>query len=49
MTRDAAAGVPTLQAPASDLLLWLYGRVDLDTGTLPDGLLDRFRGLCFTD
>ena len=40
---------PAMQATASDLLLWLYGRVDLDTGTVPADLLARFASLCFTD
>jgi uncharacterized protein (TIGR03083 family) len=40
---------PVLEAAAGDLLLWLYGRVPLDTSALPDGLVDRFRGMCFTD
>ncbi len=34
---------------AADLLLWLYGRVELDTSAVPDDLLARFRALCFTD
>jgi uncharacterized protein (TIGR03083 family) len=42
-------GLPVLRASSSDLLLWLYGRVDLDTGSLPAGLAERFRGLTFTD
>lgn len=48
MTRDAAAGVPTLHAPASDLLLWLYGRTQVD-GEVPADLLGRFRRLSSTD
>lgn len=40
---------PTLEAPASELLLWLYRRVDLDTSRLPQPVLERFRDLCFTD
>ena len=36
------------------LLLWLYGRHgdptgDADAGALDPELLERFRGLCFTD
>lgn len=42
-------GAPVLAAPAADLLLWLYGRADLDTGDVPEDLLARFRALCFTD
>jgi uncharacterized protein (TIGR03083 family) len=42
-------GAPLVQAPASDLLLWLYRRVDLETSAVPSDLLARFRGICFTD
>ncbi len=38
-----------LEATASDLLLWLYGRRELDTSALPADLLARFRELSFTD
>ncbi|MDQ2844889.1 MAG: hypothetical protein M3Y77_00705, partial [Actinomycetota bacterium] len=38
-----------IAATAGDLLLWLYGRVTLDTGSVDDALLGRFRRLCFTD
>jgi uncharacterized protein (TIGR03083 family) len=48
MTRGATAGVPALEAPASELLLWLYGRTTLD-GEVPADLLDRFRRLSSTD
>jgi uncharacterized protein (TIGR03083 family) len=41
--------VPTVTAAASDLLLWLYGRTEVDTASLPAGLEERFRALCFTD
>jgi uncharacterized protein (TIGR03083 family) len=44
-----ATEAPTLEAPASDLLLWLYGRRDLDTTAVPADLMARFRRLCFTD
>jgi uncharacterized protein (TIGR03083 family) len=44
-----ATAAPTLEAAAGDLLLWLYGRVDLDTSAVPADLLSRFRALCFTD
>ena len=44
-----ATEAPALEAPASDLLLWLYGRRDLDTSVVPADLMTRFRGLCFTD
>ena len=42
-------GVPALQAPAGDLLLWLYQRIELDATAVPADLLARFRGICFTD
>jgi len=45
----AVAGVPTITATASELLLWLYGRVEIDISGAPDDLLTRFRALCFTD
>ncbi len=45
----AAADVPTLTATASDLLLWLYGRVELDDRHIPPDLVTRFRALTFTD
>lgn len=41
--------VPTVTAPAADLLLWLYGRVDLDAGPVPGDLLARFKAAAFTD
>jgi uncharacterized protein (TIGR03083 family) len=45
--RGGAAGLPTVSATASDLLLWLYGRVEIEA---PDqDLIQRFRGLSFTD
>jgi len=40
---------PTVTATASDLLLWLYARTDVDTSGLPPGVEDRFRALCYTD
>jgi uncharacterized protein (TIGR03083 family) len=40
---------PALEATAADLLLWLYGRRELDSSALPAGLVGRFRALCFTD
>jgi uncharacterized protein (TIGR03083 family) len=45
----AAADVPAISAAASDLLLWLYGRVSLATEPVPSELIGRFRALCFTD
>ncbi|MGH9172121.1 MAG: maleylpyruvate isomerase family mycothiol-dependent enzyme [Acidimicrobiales bacterium] len=41
--------VPGVTATASDLILWLYGRVAIDTEPLPIELLPRFKGLLFTD
>jgi hypothetical protein len=49
VTRVGDDDAPTVTAPASDLLLWLYGRRKLEGSGLPDGLEDRFRRLCFTD
>lgn len=45
----AQPGAPTVSGTASDLLLWLYGRLDLDLGSVPADLIARFRALCFTD
>ncbi|QWZ09621.1 hypothetical protein KRR39_07720 [Nocardioides panacis] len=42
-------GGPVVEAGAADLLLWLYGRVEVDTSAVPAELLDRFRTRCFTD
>ena len=44
-----AEDAPIVEGTASDLLLWLYGRRDLDTSAVPVDLMARFRGLCFTD
>jgi len=41
--------VPVLEATASDLLLWLYGRIDLDTSAVPADAVARFRDRCSTD
>jgi uncharacterized protein (TIGR03083 family) len=49
VTTGVPAGVPVVEATASDLLLWLYGRIRLDTPAVPGDLLDRFRGITFTD
>jgi uncharacterized protein (TIGR03083 family) len=40
---------PFVTGTASELLLWLYGRGPLDTSAAPADLLERFRGVCFTD
>jgi len=48
--RDTVAdGAPLVEGTASDLLLWLYARKDLDTASVPAELVTRFRGICFTD
>lgn len=49
ITSGQAEGVPAVAAPSSDLVLWLYGRVPLDTSGLDPALLARFHALCFTD
>ena len=49
VSSGVSAGAPALEATAGDLLLWLYGRVDLDTCAVPHDVLARFRALCFTD
>jgi uncharacterized protein (TIGR03083 family) len=48
-TQGASPGLPELATRASDLLLWLYGRMPLDVGTVSAELLERFRALSFTD
>lgn len=48
-TRGVDEGTPTIAASAADLLLWLYGRIDLDTSRVAPDLVARFRALCFTD
>gem|GEM_PF-6014486 len=49
VSAGAEASVPVLAGTASQLLLWLYGREELDSSSLPDGLAGRLRGLCATD
>lgn len=44
----SAYQTPVITASASDLLLWLYQRVEVDTGGVDAELLDRFRVLTFT-
>jgi uncharacterized protein (TIGR03083 family) len=44
----ADAELPGVAASAGELLLWLFGRVEL-AGDADAGLLSRFRSLCFTD
>jgi uncharacterized protein (TIGR03083 family) len=43
------AGTPTLTAPSSDLLLWLYSRVDIPGDTHATVLGDRLHALSFTN
>ena len=47
-SRDAAGEAPVLLAPAAELLLWLYGRVDLDTSAVPEPLVASFRAMTYT-
>ncbi|MEO7059440.1 MAG: maleylpyruvate isomerase family mycothiol-dependent enzyme [Lapillicoccus sp.] len=47
-TLGAADGAPTISASASDLLLWLYERVEVDTSAVDPTLLQRFRSLTYT-
>jgi uncharacterized protein (TIGR03083 family) len=49
VSSGAADGAALVEAPAAELLLWLYGRVPLDTQAVPADLLGRFRAMCFTD
>ncbi|MHB8323142.1 MAG: maleylpyruvate isomerase family mycothiol-dependent enzyme [Candidatus Dormibacteria bacterium] len=46
---DPNPDVPAITATASELLLWLYHRVDLNTASVPSDLIERFQALCFTD
>jgi uncharacterized protein (TIGR03083 family) len=43
------AGTPHLAGTSSDILLWLYSRVELESDGLTAELADRLRQLCFTD
>ena len=45
----ARPGTPAISGTASDLLLWLYRRLELDPGPVPADVIVRFRALCFTD
>ncbi|MFL6162393.1 MAG: maleylpyruvate isomerase family mycothiol-dependent enzyme [Jatrophihabitantaceae bacterium] len=47
--RGAQPGLPVLAGTASDLLLWLYRRVELPAQAQVKELIERFRGLTFTD
>jgi uncharacterized protein (TIGR03083 family) len=49
-SRPAAdENAPAISASASDLLLWLYRRIELDTAPVPADVIDRFRALSSTD
>jgi uncharacterized protein (TIGR03083 family) len=50
-TPGASVATPpsVLAAPAADLLLWLYGRVEIDTAAVAAELLTAFRALTETD
>lgn len=49
VTRGAAAGAASITASSGDLLLWLYGRKDLERGNVSGDLVERFRALSFTN
>jgi uncharacterized protein (TIGR03083 family) len=50
LVADGTPGdVPTLSATASDLILWLSRRTDVDETAVPAALVSRFRALTFTD
>jgi uncharacterized protein (TIGR03083 family) len=42
-------GTPRIAGTSSDILLWLYSRVELESDEESTALGGRFRGLCFTD
>ena len=46
--RGVAAGVASLSATSSDLLLWLYSRVEIPSTPEASELGERLRALCFT-
>lgn len=48
-SRGAVTLTPHLSAPAAELLLWLYERVEIDLGDAPRDLVTRFRGGTSTD
>ena len=47
--RGAAADLPVVAGTASDLLLWLYRRVELPVPAGAAELIERFQALTFTD
>lgn len=48
-TEGTVARATTVTASASDLLLWLYGRVEVSVSSNAKELVERFRALTFTD
>jgi uncharacterized protein (TIGR03083 family) len=48
-SRGSQPGLPVIAGTASDLLLWLYRRVELPVPDEAAELIERFRGLTFTD
>lgn len=48
VTRGASANLPTVRASASDLLLWLYRRVDLEVPSELAPTIERFKAFTFT-
>lgn len=48
VTSGADPAVPGLRAPARDLLLWCYRRIELDRGGVPDDVIARFVALTET-
>jgi hypothetical protein len=47
--RGAQPDLPVLAGTASDLLLWLYRRIELPVPAGAAELIDRFHALGFTD
>lgn len=47
-SRIKEPGDPFVSAPSFSILLWLYGRIEIDS-LVPTELLASFRQLCFTD
>lgn len=49
MSPGAGRDAPTVRATAAGLLLWLYGRAQVEESAVPADLIDRFRRLASTD
>ncbi len=49
VSEGASADQPTISASASDLLLWLYRRVDVDVPSVLAPVIERFKAFTFTD